>query len=61
MPRTRRVNHPIEKKISLPADIVTAVELELWSDLEGKVPYGAWSKLVERLLRDHLRKEAPHG
>ena len=31
------------------------MELELWSELEGKVPFGAKSALINKLLRTHFR------
>ena len=55
MPRPRKAIRPVEKNISLPQDLVTRVDLELYSDLEGKVPFGAKSELVESLLRDWLK------
>jgi hypothetical protein len=52
MPKHKNPFPPIEKKISLPPMLVGEVEAELFSDLEGKVPYGAWSKLVQGLLQE---------
>jgi hypothetical protein len=60
MARPARVIRPIEKKLSLPGDLVTQVELELYSQLESRVPHGAWSKLVEELLRKWV-KDLPQG
>lgn len=54
MPRVKRINRPVEKKISLPEDLVAQVDLHLYSELEEKVPFGSWSALVETLLRGHL-------
>lgn len=51
-----RVIRPKEKSISLPEDVVARIDLELYSELEQKVPHGAWSRLVEKLLREHLDK-----
>ncbi len=56
MPRPRKAIRPVEKNISLPQDVVVAVELELYSDLEGRVPFGAWSKYIEGLIRADLRQ-----
>lgn len=56
MPRPRKAVRPVEKNISLPEDLVARVDLELYSDLEGKVPFGAWKKYVEGLIREDLRK-----
>ena len=56
MPRPRKAIRPVEKNISLPEDLVARVDLELYSDLEGKVPFGAWQRYVERLIREDLAK-----
>lgn len=56
MPRPRNAIKSIEKNISIPEDLVARVELELWSELEGKVPFGAWKELIVRLLREHFTK-----
>lgn len=54
MPKPPRVDRPVEKKLSLPRSLVVQVELELYSELEGKVPFGEWSMLIEDLLRNWL-------
>lgn len=51
-----KVIRPVSKKLSVPEDVVARVDLELWSELEGRVPHGAWSELIERLLREHIAK-----
>lgn len=62
MPRPRKAVRSIEKNISIPEDLVTRVELELWSELEGKVPFGAWQGLITKLLREHFeRLDAARG
>lgn len=58
MARPRKTDRPIEKNISLPQSIVVRVELELFSALEGKVPFGAWQRYIVRLVEaDLARKE----
>ena len=54
MGRPRKAIRPIEKNISRPLDLVAQVELELYSELEGRVPFGAWSRYVEGLIRQDL-------
>ena len=56
MARPASINKPIEKKLSLDAELVAKVELALFSDLEGRVPYGAWSGLIEQLLREYFNR-----
>lgn len=56
-----------EKNLSLPSDLVGRVDLLLFSELEGRVPHGAWSRYIARLIKDDLdrlaqaRKEAQRG
>lgn len=59
MPRPPKAIKPIEKNISLPTDVVARIDLELFSDVQGRVPHGAWSRLVESLLREHIKKLGP--
>jgi hypothetical protein len=54
MPRPKKIVRPVEKRISLPEDLVAQVELKLWSELEGKVPFGAWQEYLVRLIRKDL-------
>ena len=62
MPRPRKAIRPVEKNISLPEDIVARVDLELFSEVEGKVPFGAWQWYVEALIRvDLARRDEGKG
>lgn len=54
MPRPKAVNPKLEKKLHLDAELVAKAELQLFSDLEGRVPYGAWSGYIEQLMRQHF-------
>lgn len=56
MARPKKTDRPVEKNISLPSSLVAAVELEMWSDLEGKVPFGAWQRYISRLIQEDLAK-----
>lgn len=56
MARPKRTDRPIEKNISLPESLVAQVDLELYSELEGKVPFGAWKSYVERLIREDMAR-----
>ncbi len=58
MGRPRKAIPSIEKNISLPRDLVIAVELELYSEVEGKVPFAAWQKYLEDLIRKDLARRA---
>lgn len=50
MPRVKSAIRTIDKHIWLPETLVAQAELRLMSELEQRVPYGAWQKLIERLL-----------
>lgn len=54
MARPRKAVRPVEKTICLPEDVVVQVDLLLYSDLEGRVPYGGWQRYVEGLIRNDL-------
>lgn len=62
MPRPKSANPKIPKHIPIDPELCAKTELILFSDVEGRVPYGAWTNLVEHLLRKHFqhleRKEA---
>ena len=58
MPRVKQTVRTISKHISLPEDLVARMELELFSEVEGKIPVGAQQELFTRLLREHLDKMA---
>ena len=62
MARPRKTDRPLEKNISLPQSLVVRVELELFSELEGKVPFGAWQRYIVRLIEaDLAAQEAARG
>ena len=54
MPRAKKIDHGLKLTVRIPTSVLTLVELELHSDLLGKVPFGARSELVESLLRKWL-------
>lgn len=43
-----------EKMCYIPTDVLAKVELHLYSEVQQKVPHGAFSKLVTRLLEGWL-------
>ena len=56
MARPKKTDRPIEKNISLPQSIVARVELELFSELEGRVPFGAWQRYIVGLIEADMLK-----
>lgn len=57
MPRPRKVDRPVTRKYNIPESLATQVDLLLWSTLEGRVPHGKHSELIEALLRAWLEKQ----
>jgi len=54
MPRPKKVIRPVEKSISIPQDLCARIDLLLYSELEGRVPHGAWSRYIQELIRKDL-------
>lgn len=58
MARPKKIDRPVEKRVMLAESLVARVELELYSDLEGKVPFAAWQKFLTELIEEQLAKLA---
>lgn len=58
MARRTKTDRPVEKSISLPQSTVAQVDLLLFSQLEGRVPFGAWASLVNQLLSEWLARQS---
>lgn len=56
MARPRKAVPSISKEISLPINLVTRVDLLLFSPIEGKVPFGAWQKYLVTLIEADLAR-----
>lgn len=55
MGRRARIDRPIKFGVVVPQSILEKVDQQLYSELEGRVPYGAKSELVTSLMSDWLR------
>lgn len=55
MPRPRKIDRPIKFHIAMPESIHGKMMRELYSEIEGRVPYGAVSMLLETLVSDWLQ------
>lgn len=55
MPRPKHIDRPVKVGTVLPASIKAKIDEQLFSDLEGRVPYGAFQSLVEGLLTQWLK------
>lgn len=58
MPRPLKTDRPIKKGIHLPESLVAQVDLLLWSELEGRVPFGAWQDYIKLLIEKDLQQRA---
>jgi len=58
MGRRKSAEKLIRKKVVLRESTYNAVEKYLIDPLTGKAQYGEWSKLVEALIRKHLKEVA---
>lgn len=54
MGKPKNVIPSIEKTVSIPENLVVAVDLELYSTVEGRVPFGAWKRYISNLIRKDL-------
>lgn len=48
---------PVRKEISLPEDIVAAVDGILFDRAAGRLPVGAWSDYIIALINEDLQKQ----
>ena len=56
MPRPKKVIRTVFKNIGIPEDLNARMELELYSEVEGKIPFGAQQEFFSRLMREHFAK-----
>ena len=64
MPRPLKTDRPKRLEVQLPQSLRSQDEAELYSEVEGRVPHGAWSVLFEELLLKWLesrKKGTIHG
>lgn len=60
MARPRKAVPSVSKEISLPMPLVVKVDLLLFSQIEGKVPFGAWQKYLVTLIEADLARREKH-
>lgn len=56
MPRPKLLDRPRQLNVSIPATVYSKLQAELHSDVEGRVPHGLVSTVVEDLIRGWLRE-----
>ena len=57
MPRPLKTIRTINKNIALPEDLVGRLELELFSEVEGRIPFGAQQEFFTTLLREYFAQK----
>ena len=57
MSRPKKTVRTVFKNIGLPEDLVVKMELELYSEVEGRIPLGAQQDFFTRLLRDYFERD----
>jgi len=58
MPRPKKLDRGVSLHLRIPESILAKVQLELYSELEGRVPFGAMSELAAKLFTDWLSRRA---
>lgn len=56
MARPPKAIKSVSKHLQIEEHLASQFDLLLFSDLEGRVPHGAWSALINQLLRERLEK-----
>lgn len=60
MGRPPNILRPVKLTINLPEDIHARLTLHLFSEVEGKVPKGAYSKFLIDAINKVLTKDPPN-
>jgi len=59
MARVRKTIRTVYMNVGVPEDLAAKLRLELYSDLEGRVPHGALQEFFTKLLTEHFKTTAP--
>lgn len=59
MPRPLKTIRTVNKNIALPEDLVAQLELHLYSELEGRIPFGAQQEFFTTLLQNFFSQKGP--
>lgn len=57
MARPKKTIRTVFQNIGLPEDLVAKVELELYSEVEGRIPFGAKQEFYTKLVRDYFNQK----
>ena len=61
MARPKKTVRTVFKNIGVPEDLVEKINIELYSELEGKIPFGAQQAFFTKLLREHFDGSDKNG
>lgn len=56
MPRPKSLIPKTRVEIQLHSDLVARMDLLLFSDVQGRVPYGAREEFIANLIREHFSR-----
>lgn len=59
--RRQNVLRPIKLHTSLPEDLWTKLTLHLYSEVEGRVPHGAYQRFICDRIREYFNEENPEN
>lgn len=57
MARPKQIIRSVPCNISLPEDLKARIDLHLFSEVEGRVPFGAYREFFSMLIREHFQVE----
>ena len=55
MPRVKKIDRPVAMRVYLPQSVFDKLQLELYSELEGKGPHGKQSEVLTELTINWLK------
>lgn len=58
MPRPKNLVKTVFLNVGLPEDIHTQMTLHLWSDMEQRVPHGAFQAFLSSLIREYFKTKS---
>lgn len=56
MPRAPNINRPISLHTTIPEDLWTKLTLYLYSEVEGRVPKGAYQSFITERIREFFNQ-----
>jgi len=61
MARNPDIIRPVSIHTSIPEDVWTRMTLHLFSEVEGRVPKGAYRDFIVGLIRDYFKDKETHN